>query len=179
MIRLPLFISLFACGNKEQADTSEDTAMVEDTTPTKPGSIVIETSGVENLSLLFDTPTCQIPSAASNFNTFWRNGTGAHVFVLRIMLRGDYEGPGVYNTTDNSLLVSLQEEAGGQGRYYAIDTAQGDSASIELKTDPSDRNLVYGTLTINALHSTDGAISISPTEIPLWCDAENTAGVGQ
>ena len=113
MTCLPLFISLFACGNKEQSDTAGDTAMVEDTTPTEPDSIVIETSGVETLSLLFDTPTCQIPSAASNFNTFWRNGTGAHVFVLRVMLRGDYEGPGVYNTTDNSLLVSLQEEAGG------------------------------------------------------------------
>ena len=51
--------------------------------------------------------------------------------------------------------------------------------SIELKTDPSDRNLVYGTLTVNSLHATDGVVSISPTEIPLWCDAENTAGVGQ
>ena len=95
------------------------------------------------------------------------------------MLRGDYEGPGVYNTTDNSLLVSLQEEAGGEGRYYAIDSEQGDFASIELKTDPSDRNLVYGTLTLSSLHATDGVISITPTDIPLWCDADNTAGVGQ
>ena len=179
MIRLSFILCLIACGNKEQSDTSQDTEIVEDTTPTRPDSIVIQTSGVENLSLVFDTPTCQIPSAAPNFNTFWRNGSGAHVFVLRVMLRGDYEGPGVYNTTDNSLLVSLQEEAGGQGRYYAIDTEQGDSASIELKTDPSDRNLIYGTLTVDSLHATDGVISLSPTEIPLWCDAENTAGVGQ
>ena len=179
MIRFPLLLSLFACGNKEQSDTSNDTAAVQDPTPTRPDSITLQTTGVENLSLMFDTPTCQIPSAASNFNTFWRNGTGAHVFVLRVMLRGDYEGPGVYNTTDNSLLVSLQEEAGGEGRYYAIDVEQGDTASIELKTDPSDRNLVYGTLTVNSLHATDGSISLSPTEIPLWCDAENTAGVGQ
>ena len=179
MIRLSFILCLIACGNKEQSDTSGDTAVVEDTTPTRPDSIALQTSGKENLSLMFDTPTCQIPSAAPNFNTFWRNGTGAHVFVLRVMLRGDYEGPGVYNTTDNSLLVSLQEEAGGEGRYYAIDSEQGDFASIELKTDPSDQNLVYGTLTVSSLHATDGVISISPTEIPLWCDAENTAGVGQ
>ena len=96
-----------------------------------------------------------------------------------MMLRGDYTGPGTYNTADDSLIVTLQEEAGGQGRYYAVDATKGDSASIELKTDPSDRNLVYGTLTVSSLHSTDGQITLSPTEIPVWCDAENTAGVGQ
>ena len=176
LLFLPLLI---ACGDKDQTDTSTEDTSIEDTTPTRPDSIVLETSGSENLSLIFDTPTCQIPSAAANFNTFWRNGIGTHVFVLRVMLRGDYVGPGTYDTTNDSLLVTLQEEAGGQGRYYAVDEAQGDSASIELNTDPSDRNLVYGTLTVNSLHSTDGAISISPTEIPLWCDGENTAGVGQ
>ena len=179
-MRVLLFFPIFvACGNKEQVDTSAEDTAVEEVTPTKPDSIVLETSGVENLSLMFNNPTCQIPSAAANFNTFWRNGTGAHVFVLRVMLRGDYTGPGVYDTTNDSLLVTLQEEAGGQGRYYAVNTEQGDSASIELKTDPSDRNLVYGTLTVNSLHSSEGTITISPTEIPLWCDGENTAGVGQ
>ena len=179
-MRTLLFLPLFtACGDKDQTDTSTEDTAPEDTTPTRPDSIVLETSGSENLSLMFDNPTCQIPSAAANFNTFWRNGTGAHVFVLRVMLRGDYVGPGIYDTTNDSLLVTLQEEAGGQGRYYSVDATQGDSASIELKTDPSDRNLVYGTLTVNSLHSAEGAITISPTEIPLWCDGENTAGVGQ
>ena len=176
---LSFLILLIACGDKDQTDTSTEDTSVEDTTPTRPNSIVLQTSGSENLSLMFDSPTCQIPSAADNFNTFWRNGTGAHVFVLRVMLRGDYIGPGIYDTTNDSLIITLQEEAGGQGRYYAVDGTQGDTASIELKTDPSDRNLVYGMLTVNSLHSTDGSISISPTEIPLWCDAENTAGVGQ
>lgn len=179
MLTLPFLISMLACGDKDQVDTSTEETAVEDATPTKPDVITIQTTGSENLSLMFDTPTCQIPSAASNFNAFWRNGTGAHVFVLRVMLRGTYEGPGIYDTDNDSLLVTLQEEAGGQGRYFAIDGAQGDFASIELKTDPSDRNLVYGTLNVESLHSTDGAIAISPTEIPLWCDAENTAGVGQ
>lgn len=179
MSTVSFLIGLLACGNKEQSDTSQEDTAVEETTPTKPDSIILQTSGSENLSLMFDNPTCQIPSAAANFNTFWRNGTGAHVFVLRVMLRGDYTGPGVYDTTNDSLIVTLQEEAGGQGRYFSVDTAQGDSASIELKTDPSDRNLVYGTLTVNSLHSSDGSVTVSPTEIPLWCDAENTAGVGQ
>lgn len=179
MLTLSYLISMLACGNKDQADTSIQETAVEDTAPTKPDVITIQTTGSETLSLMFDTPTCQIPSAASNFNAFWRNGTGAHVFVLRVMLRGTYEGPGTYDTDSDSLLVTLQEEAGGQGRYFAIDSAQGDFASIELNTDPSDRNLIYGTLTLESLHSTDGAITISPTEIPLWCDGENTAGVGQ
>lgn len=179
MLTLPFLLSTLACGEKETSDTSTSDSAVEDTTPTKPDSISIQSTGVESLSLMFDSPTCQIPSAAQNFNAFWRNGSGSHVFVLRVMLRDDYVGAGTYDSTNNNLLVSLQEEAGGQGRYYAIDDTQGDSASLELKTDASDRNLIYGTLTINSLHSTDGAISISPTEIPIWCDGENTAGIGQ
>ena len=91
LLFLPLLI---ACGDKDQTDTSTEDTSIEDTIPTRPDSIVLETSGSENLSLIFDNPTCQIPSAAANFNTFWRNGTGTHVFVLRVMLRGDYVGPG-------------------------------------------------------------------------------------
>ena len=107
LLFLPL---LLACGDKEQTDTSTEDTSIEDTTPTRPDSIVLETSGSENLSLIFDNPTCQIPSAAANFNTFWRNGTYiTHVFVLRVMLRGDYVGPGTYDTTNDSLLVTLQK----------------------------------------------------------------------
>ncbi len=168
---------LIACGNKNQEDTSTDEAVVENTEPTQPDSVTIQTSGTESLSLMFDTPSCQIPSAAPNFNAFWRNGGGAHVFVLRVMIRGDYTGAGTYTSSDNELLVTLQEEAGGQGRYYALDEAQGDTATVTLNTDTE--GIVWGTLTVNSLHNLDGSISISPTEIPLWCDSENTAGLEQ
>ncbi len=168
---------LTACGAKDQTDTGSEEPIVEDTEPTQPDAITIQTSGSESLSLMFDTPSCQIPSAAPNFNAFWRNGSGAHVFVLRVMIRGDYTGGGTYTSTDSELLVTLQEEAGGQGRYYALDETQGDTASVVLNTDTE--GVVWGTLTVNALHNLDSAISISPTEIPLWCDSENTAGLEQ
>ena len=181
MLTLSFWILTTACGDKvEESDTaSTDTATTdtEDTGPTEPGSITIETTGSESLSLMFDTPSCQIPSAAPNFNAFWRNGSGAHVFVLRVMLRGEYEGAGTYTTDSNELLVTLQEEAGGQGRYYSVNSEEGDSATIVLNTD--DSGIVWGTLNVNALHSADGAISMTTTDIPLWCNAENTAGLEQ
>ena len=51
------------------------------------------------------------------------------------------------------------------------------SATIVLNTD--DSGIVWGTLNVNALHSADGAISMTTTDIPLWCNAENTAGLEQ
>ena len=181
MLTLSFWMLTTACGDKtESSDTaSMDTSTVEtdDTGPTEPDSITIETTGSESLALMFDTPSCQIPSAAPNFNAFWRNGSGAHVFVLRVMLRGEYEGAGTYSTDSNELLVTLQEEAGGQGRYYAVDSEQGDSATIVLNID--DTGIVWGTLNVNSLHSAEGGISMTTTDIPLWCDADNTAGIDQ
>ncbi len=172
-----LSLLLLACGDKETDSATVDTNEVEDTDPTEPDSIAIETSGSENLSLMFDTPTCQIPTAAPNFNAFWRNGTGAHVFVLRVMLRGDYIGGGSYNSDDHELLVTLQEEAGGQGRYYAVDSTQGDLATLELNTDTN--GIVWGTINVNSLHSLEGSITMNTTDIPLWCDENTTAGMNQ
>ena len=39
MIRLSFILCLIACGNKEQSDTSQDTGIVEDTTPMNEGGM--------------------------------------------------------------------------------------------------------------------------------------------
>ena len=56
-------------------------------------------------------------------------------------MRGDY-GTGCIQHDGQLTARVFAKEAGGQGRYYALDAEQGDSASIGLKTDPSDRNLI-------------------------------------
>lgn len=169
------WLSLLACGDK---DTVLDSGITEDTTseeqgPVEPGPFTLTVTGDQNLTLTFDSPTCQIPDAAPNFNAFWRTSTGAHTFVLRVMLRGDYQGAGTYTLQDNELTVTLQEEAGGEGRYFSVNQDDGHDASVNLQTEGSD--IVWGTLNVEQLASiNDGSISISPTSIPLWCDADNT-----
>ena len=104
MIRLSFILCLVACGNKEQSDTSEDTAVVEDTTPTRPDSIIVlQTSGKKICLSCLILRLVRFHRQHQLLTHFGATELGAHVFVLRVMLRGDYEGPGVYNTTDNSL----------------------------------------------------------------------------
>lgn len=169
------WLSLLACGDK---NTVQDSGITEDINtepqaPVEPSPFTLTVSGDHNLTLTFDSPTCQIPEAAPNLNTFWRTSTGAHTFVLRVMLRGDYEGAGTYTLQDNELTVTLQEEAGGEGRYFSVNLDDGHEATVELNTE--GRDIVWGTLSASQLASiSDGSISISPTSIPLWCDADNT-----
>lgn len=168
------WLCLYACGNNNTEDSGlTDSAAVEDPEPSEPDPFTLTVSGDHNLSLNFDSPTCQIPGAAPNFNAFWRTSTGAHTFVLRVMIRGDYDGNGLYTLTENNLTVTLQEEAGGQARYFSVNADEGHDASVELITE--DNNIVWGTLSASQLSSTnDGDIQISPTNIPLWCDGDNT-----
>jgi hypothetical protein len=168
----------FGCSGKTvDTGTIVDSAVPEEQTPVQPEPFTVSVTGATNLSLSFDTPTCQIPEAAPNFNTFWRSSTGAHVFVLRVSILGVYEGTGAYNSNvedSRALMVSLQEEAGGEGRYYTVDTDQGQLANVELT---AEEDLIYGQLLVSELYSTiDGVIQISPTSIPIWCDENNTAG---
>ena len=178
---------LWGCTSKtvDTGPSGEDTSSPVDTSPSPPDPFTLVVSGSTNLNLMFDTPTCQIPSAAPNFNAFWRTSTGAHVFVLRVMVLGSYNGAGVYNTSvedSRALSVTLQEEAGGEARYFYVDTAQGQSASLELNVfsesvDTGEPNeVVFGQLNASNLSSTDGTIQIDPTTIPIWCDEDNTAG---
>jgi len=172
-----ILFSLFACGDdaktNDSAGSDDSAAQEEVLPPTEPDAFTLSVTGDHTLSLVFDTPTCQIPDAAPNFNAFWRTSSGAHTFVLRVMIRGEYDGAGTYTLTENALTVTLQEEAGGEGRYFSVNVDEGHDASVELNTEAD--NIVWGSLTASQLSSiNDGNITISPTEIPLWCDSNNT-----
>ena len=180
-----LFLSMIlACGNKEQTtedsatSETEDTALDtgEDLDPQPPESFSISLSGAETETLLFDTPTCQIPDAAPNLNVYWRNGAGTHKFVLRMMLRNSFEGAGEYDNQNHDLTITLQEEAGGQARFYQTDTAQGDSASMSLQVfeEIIGEPVTYGTATVTTMHNGADSITLNPSEIPVWCDKDNT-----
>lgn len=179
-----ILISLIlACGEKdtEEEDTQEE---IEDTSseevvPEEPAPFTITISGTDNEQLLFNAPTCQIPDAAPNINIFWRNQASSHKFVLRMMLRSDYDPEIVeYDTTNNDLTFTLQEEAGGEGRYYVTDPNSGDSGTLSLNVyeEIIGEPTVWGEAAVETMHNpTSGAeITLSPSTIPVWCTPENT-----
>ena len=172
---------LIACRGDKNEDTaidtgtqitSEDSAETGSTTPEPPEPFQLTISGTDNESLSFDTPTCQIPNAVPNFNLYWRLASGAHKFVLRVFINADYVGAGEYENSTQNISVRLQEEAGGSGRFYQSDLAQGDAVTASIETD--DDNNVWGTVSISTMHNGESSISLEPTSFPIWCSQENT-----
>jgi hypothetical protein len=135
--------------------------------PDDPTPLTVTVSGAIDETLVFDTPTCSHPTGSSNFRVFWRNGSGAHVFVLFAEILGDYTEPGTYNGQDHTARVKLQEEAGGSGYYFAADTAEGDTLTITV--DHVDVDGAWGEFTVSGLHGDEGAITLAPATVPIWC----------
>ena len=175
---------LFACGEKDIEE--EDTALIEqeDTTedeiiPEEPEPFSLTISGSDNETLPFNAPSCQIPDAAPNINIFWREQSGSHKFVLRIMLRNEYD-PEIsgYDISTNDLTFTLQEEAGGEGRYYATDPAAGHQGTLSLNVyeEIIGEPIVWGEADVMTMHNpTSGdSITLSPSVIPVWCTQDNT-----
>jgi hypothetical protein len=166
-----LAISLSACGPEKEdpeepaVEPSEPAA--EDTGPEDPSPFTVEVNGEENLTLVFDLPDCSSPLGSSNLRTFWRSGSGEHVFVLVAEVLGSYAGEGSYSSDSLTVRTKLQEEAGGQARYFATDTAQGDSALVVI--DSADDTNAIGEATAATMHSTTGSIAITPSSFPIYC----------
>ncbi len=142
--------------------------------PPKPDPFTLQVTGGANLSLRFDTPTCQKPKGANNFRAFWRDSTGSHVFVLIVDLLGSYAGPGEYDADTHGLKVKLQEEAGGTGGfdYYATSTSQGDTATLNIEHLDEELGIAWGELSFDGLHPSSGAgVEVSPMPVPIWCDS--------
>jgi hypothetical protein len=164
---------------EEGGDGGGDTGPLSpDDIPEDPSPFTLSVSGAYNGDLLFDSPSCTWPYGSSNFRVFWRNSSGAHVFVLVAELLGTFEGPGTYNETDHSARVRLQEEAGGSASYYAVDSAQGDRASITVDfaeyDDLKDEGIAWGEFTVEGMHdSSGGLIEVSPTTVQIWCPTVN------
>lgn len=147
----------------ESAPTGEDTGFPDD-----PGPLSLEVSGDFSGTLDFDSRTCTWLETVPNFRTFWRDSTGGHVFVLIAEILGSFEGPGAYDQSMGTVRVKLQEEAGGQNRYFATEGA--DTVSIVvtgIEGSAADGGRAWGQFEASGL--ADGGVSISPMPVPIWC----------
>ena len=168
---LPLFF-LFACGKKtlDTSDTSSEDS--GDGFPENPAPFSIQTAGPESLSLTFNEPSCSSPTGSSNMRVFWRNGSGQHVFVLVAEVLGMYDGEGLYTPPDpanppNRVAIKLQEEAGGQARYYASNE---NTATLEINFEIVEEERFAGYAHVSSLFGSDGELTLEPNQWPLWCD---------
>ena len=168
---LSLLLALAACGGKDADSAGTDTNDTFDTGadsmgfPESPAPFDIVVSGAVNTTLSFDQPTCT--HQGQNLRTFWRNSARTHVYVLVAEVMGTYTGEGSYDQ-DSGARVKLQEEAGGTLAYYAADPAQGDTLQIDV-TYAGDTQ-ASGSFSVSGMHGTDGTITLTPSELPIWCE---------
>ena len=169
---LPLSFIL-ACGAPKITD-SADTSAAEpgDGFPENPAPFTIQTTGAESLSLTFNEPSCSSPTGSSNMRVFWRNSSSQHVFVLVAEVLGMYNGEGSYTPPSpadppNRVAIKLQEEAGGQARYYASDE---NTAALEVNFEIVEEERFAGYARVSSIFGSDGELTLEPSEWPLWCD---------
>lgn len=148
-------------------DTDTDTDSAVDTLPPDPSPFTLTVSGAYDAQLTFDQPSCQALDGAPNFRAFWRNAAKEHVFVLVADILGVYAGPGSYDETMGRVAVKLQEEAGGSLAYFY--TGEGDTVLITLEAVTDTE--AWGDITVSGMQGDQGAISITPQPIPIWCPA--------
>lgn len=177
---LPL--CLLACHGAEtdtEVDTDTDAPVDTDTSdemPANPAPFTLTVTGVADLSLVFDTPTCTV--MGQNFRAFWRNGSGDHAFVLIAETLGHFTEPGTIDQTQSNTRAKLQEEQYGEGiGPFQTDAAQGDTFALNVDhLDPvsyTDVQRAWGSFDVGGMHGVDGAITVSPTHLPIWCPAVN------
>ena len=169
---IPFLLAFGACNSEKTDDTSTNNEPTTDTEqdtnntfPEKP-SVSLTISGAETMDLSFDKPTCTSQVNSGNLRIFWRSSTNQHVFVLVAELLGTYDGVGSYNQEEHRAKIKLQEEAGGMARYYATNS----SDEVTITIDYHDEDGLYGTAQTATLHGTNGDITLSPDNFPLWCD---------
>lgn len=179
---LPLVL-LVACKRPADDDTAapDDTSGDTDTDiddtgsgefPADPSPFTISVTGATQQDLVFDLPTCYQRLGSTQLRVFWRNAAGQHHFFLLAELMEGFEGPGTYDASNTSPDGKLQEEAGGEGRYFYTDSALGDTTSITVEGLEEDR--AWGTFTISGMHDTSGgSIQLSPMPVPIWCPELN------
>lgn len=179
-----LLLVVQACSSKSDDDDSgaEDSAAGttepagEDTSdpapegfPDQPEPFTVSVTGAYEGSLAFDTPTCSHRTGSTTFRQFWR-GSG-HVFVLVVEMFDTFPGePGDYGASDG-VRARLQEEAGGEGNYFASELG-GDASTLTLDGFDTEANEAWGAATVGTLgDSTGGSVMLSPDSVPVWCNA--------
>ena len=84
-----------------------------------------------------------------------------------------YGGQGSYtppNPADppNRVAIKLQEEAGGQARYYASNE---DTTSLEVNFEIVEEERFSGYAQVSSLVGAAGELTLEPNRWPLWCDS--------
>ena len=83
-----------------------------------------------------------------------------------------YTGEGSYSPPDpanppNRVAIKLQEEAGGQARYFASDE---NTDSLEVNFEIVEEERFSGYAQVSSIFGSDGEITLEPNQWPLWCD---------
>lgn len=137
--------------------------------PADPRPVTVDFTGDLTASMDFDTPTCTHYPYGNpiNFRTFWR-GTNHNVVLIAEVL-GDFAGAGDYATGTHNLRVKLQTEAGSTFSFqmFQVDTAQGDAATLSID---HVGDVAWGEFSFTGMHGLDGALTASPSTIPVWCE---------
>ncbi len=196
MERWILLSLLLACGDKD--DTTEDEGWTAETTggtttetatettggttggttdtgttstaPSDPTPFELTIAGDMSETFTFDQYDCTYPMGSTNLRVFWRDSAQSHYFVLVAELLGTFEGqPGTFTETEHGARVKMQEEAGGENRYFA----SGEGDTVEIVVDTIDETSVYGSFSVSAMGGEDGTITLSPQPIPIWCPQLN------
>jgi hypothetical protein len=143
--------------------------------PADPTPFTLSYSGADSGSLVFDEVQCTWPPGSSNLRVGWRNASDEHVFVLLIDLLGVFDGVGSYSSDESSnVRARLQEEAGGSGANFVVDSAQGDLVSITVEGADQEAGQVWGSFDVATMHDLSGGmISLDPGTFPIWCPSIN------
>ena len=164
---LSIFISCLGSKIDSATDLDSNDSSTEDTGyPSDPSPFTISISGAATETLVFDDPTCASPTGSTNMRMFWRNKSDAHVFVLLAEILGDFNGAGTYTNPEFRANIKLQEEAGGQARYFAST----DASQVEITYEIADENFIYGSATALKLYNGEEELNVSPNSFPIWCD---------
>lgn len=159
--------SLDICKNVDSgdADADGDSDLGPDDMPADPSGFSLTVSGAYAGTLGFDDPICS--HLGGNFRMMWRKEDRSHVFVLIAEIMSVYTGPASYDPSMGTVRAKLQEEAGGYGYYFSTDHSD-DPITLDILY--CDDDLAWGDVTVSTMHSDKGAINISPTSFPIWCD---------
>jgi hypothetical protein len=156
------------------ADDDDTTAGDDDDStsmPADPSPFTLTLSGGENESIPFDASECVLyPSPSDiNFRTTWRGTSHNAVLIAEVM--GTFAGAGSYTIDGAQTRVKLQSEAGSPYNFfYQVDVSQEDSGTMDVVHVDGEAGVAWGEFTFSGMHGGNGALTVSPLPIPLWCD---------
>ena len=149
----------------------------DDTTsmPPDPAPLSLSLGGGESDTIVFDAAECVLyPNPSNiNFRTTWRGVDHNAVLIAEVM--GAFTGAESYVVDGAQTRVKLQSEAGAPYNfYYQVDVSQGDTGTVDVAHIDAETGLAWGEFTFTGMHGTNGAITVSPVPIPIWCnDVQN------